>query len=156
VLFASLLVRDRDNAIMSLLAESAESSRNSIGKAVEALGRLDVGNRMVHKCREYLERLLHVLDSLSMCLLNTDAINADDSPGSNIPLAEARAEAAADHVAVGVDAWRSPDVFSSADILDQSPFGIDLGEFMEGDLDFSQFLFPKNVEISGVEVSSMQ
>jgi len=156
VLVASLLVRDRDNAIISLLAESAESSRNSIGKAVEALRRLDVGNRMVHKCREYLERLLQVLDSLSMCRLSTDTGNADDSPGSNIPPADVRVGSAADHVAVGEDAWRSQDVFSSANILDQSPFGIDLGEFMEGDLDFSQFLFPKNVEISGVEVSSMQ
>jgi len=93
----------------------------SLGKAVEALRHLDCGNRMVERCGQYLEQFAHVLDSFTSANMTW---NADILANPEQQYLE------------GNGSLRMASS-QMADQMNQSPLGMDLGEFMlEGDMDF--------------------
>lgn len=115
VLFGCLLVCRTANRTALATLPTKESAKTSLENAVEALGVLDHGNRMVERCRHYLKQLISVLDSLESAQ-STEGIKQ-----------QARTIYASSDT-------RPP---ISTDCLHQSPLAMDFGEFMlESDFDF--------------------
>jgi len=134
VIFASLLVCQNFSVVGPFLPTSIDVSRRSLDKAVDALQLLDNGNRMVEKCRTYLRQLGFVLDMLS---------------SNQFPTSAETVSVISDHVDLNRQAFENNVTFTMSGnnfTTNQSPLGMDLGEFMtEGDLEFlNHFSMPVN------------
>ncbi|KAJ5963484.1 uncharacterized protein N7479_003360 [Penicillium vulpinum] len=99
----------RDTSLTSSpMTDQASKARQYPGRAVAALSKLDEGNRLIDRCRYYLEQFSNVLND----------------PGKNF-----------DTSAVTVPALHGTRAGLTGDDLSLSPFGMELGEFMmDGDL----------------------
>lgn len=64
MIVASVMIRLRDSD-HSAIMDYNEDSGKYIRQAIRSLHNLDSGNRMVARCREYLEQLVRVLESRS-------------------------------------------------------------------------------------------
>ncbi|RLL96753.1 hypothetical protein CFD26_105631 [Aspergillus turcosus] len=117
VIFGALVVASREKDSNPLAWSEVDESRAYIDKAIEALHRLDSGNRVIVRCVEYLSQL-----SLVFNALNLDRSNFNDTPVSNL------------------FSGNAGDLFIS-EKNDPLPH-IDLGEFMiDQDLDFLGRIF---------------
>jgi len=127
VVFACILVNEKVGSANLSLPESLYVSARPLQAAVDALMLLDNGNRMVEKCAAFLDRMGHVLSSLT---LNSSILQ------SYQPMLPANAVAGATESHTGL----IPMPLSTANQNHQSPLGMDLGEFMiESDLDFLNY-----------------
>ncbi|GAD97031.1 putative P450 monooxygenase [Paecilomyces variotii No. 5] len=62
VIVASVIISLRDDQSSAVMGYNEESDKY-LGQAIQSLRNLDSGNRMVARCREYLEQLVRVLES---------------------------------------------------------------------------------------------
>ena len=96
VLFSCLLVCRTANRTALATLPTKESAKTSLKNAVEALGVLDHGNRMVERCRHYLKQLISVLDSLGMRVSPT-VLNMSNSRNRICPI-DRRDNTSPDHL----------------------------------------------------------
>jgi len=140
VLFGCLLVCRTANRTALATLPTKESAKTSLENAVEALGVLDHGNRMVERCCHYLKQLISVLDSLGMRVspqyltrLTRETESAQSTEGIK---QQARTIYASSDT-------RPP---ISTACLHQSPLAMDFGEFMlESDFDFLNHHFGSGI-----------
>lgn len=141
-----MLVKHSSTLHNFVLPEALEASSRPLQLAVEALNALDTGNRMVEKCTTFLERLEHVLASLSKCLYDYRYVVLANGSIAASPSAAMMYQAPMpEHDASHIDSQTFQDSLTQTagqlpQTMQQSPLGMDLGEFMiESDLDFLNY-----------------
>jgi hypothetical protein len=134
-----------------LLPESLEVSAKPLQKAVDALMLLDNGNRMVERCASFLDRLGQLLSSLSRSspILHDLATITDTYPASHSLNSLTYPSVLPEGVTPGIPLFQGNGmpIPPQMNLQQQSPLGMDLGEFMmESDLDFlNYFTIPPSV-----------
>ncbi|KAH8689695.1 fungal-specific transcription factor domain-containing protein [Talaromyces proteolyticus] len=142
VIFGALLVSSRESPKNPTLWEPVERARPYLGLAVDALRRLDSGNRVIERCVEYLSQITMALTALTSNPPSTDipTLNSLNNPNTTYPSEMLPSSTTISQAPGGPLA---PFTDRSAQFpLSQSPVGVDLGEFMiDSDLDFLGKLF---------------
>ncbi|KAL1963182.1 hypothetical protein VTN77DRAFT_8615 [Rasamsonia byssochlamydoides] len=141
VIFGALLVSSKESPHNPALWDTVERSRPYLDLAVEALRRLDSGNRVIERCVEYLSQLslaLAALTSNGAPSLNNNSSMVGNFGNGYPPTGIVTPPISQTAAAAGAPLTNRNNQFP----LSQSPVGIDLGEFMiDSDLDFLGRLF---------------
>ncbi|KAL1866395.1 hypothetical protein Plec18167_009063 [Paecilomyces lecythidis] len=144
VIFGALLISSKESIHDPSQWNVVERARPYLDIAVEALKRLDSGNRVIERCVEYLSQLSVVLVALTSNgpIPNTVANMYPPSYGP--------------HLSSTPTSQNLSHMGGRYNFTNQSPVGVDLGEFMiDSDLDFLGRLFDlnRNAEAHGLDAS---
>ncbi|KIW72122.1 hypothetical protein PV04_00342 [Phialophora macrospora] len=113
-------------------APSKEACKDGLNKAVQALAKLDRGNKMVERCHDYLERLIVATTALTSAADSIDLSGFDPLPNGVTRLAN------------------GSETFSAQTFLDgRANFERNVGDIMTGDdLGFLDLYFPPEAGMS--------